>query len=242
MNTQVRKDHVAAVYFINLLISNLIQLCCMTVLLTVNDVTIVLFLYIFQGFALMTSVYLMLCIALERCSFIISPRCSCFRQVMEIPVVVCFLFWVPSLFWLCRLVYSDLQIKEIILAFLLFLPFPLFILSLGGTLKALCAASRVPPDEKRRTVAIQVLLLLIYTLLFLPFAIWSLTDGYFHSILHYVIFTAVRFIPLANVGVYLFLRKGAADKFLSCVCRCTVDNSEISSRVNDDTVIAVSSV
>ncbi|KAK2921521.1 hypothetical protein Q8A73_001006 [Channa argus] len=72
----VQKDQVAPVYFINLLVSNLIQLCSLIILLTVTDFRIYEVFNKICGFGAMASIDFMVCIALERYSLIISARCS----------------------------------------------------------------------------------------------------------------------------------------------------------------------
>ncbi|XP_067367733.1 G-protein coupled receptor 4-like isoform X2 [Channa argus] len=241
----VQKDQVAPVYFINLLVSNLIQLCSLIILLTVTDFRIYEVFNKICGFGAMASIDFMVCIALERYLVITSPQFSCLRQVIQIPIVVCFVIWAPPLFCAFRVTFFvEFVSTEIIISFVCFilLPFPLLMYLLGGALKALSAAGSVPPDEKRRTVAILVLVLLIYTLLFLPTIIWSLVRGIGLNTVSFVLITIIRLIPLTNMSVYFFLRKGAADKLLACVCCCSMDHGEISSRVNNDTVITVSSV
>ncbi|XP_067367725.1 G-protein coupled receptor 4-like isoform X1 [Channa argus] len=242
----VRRDNVACVYFINLLLTGLIQLCSMVVFeIVFQDKRIAAIFFNIYIFGLMASVGFMLCIALERYLVITSPQFSCLRQVIQIPIVVCFVIWAPPLFCAFRVTFFvEFVSTEIIISFVCFilLPFPLLMYLLGGALKALSAAGSVPPDEKRRTVAILVLVLLIYTLLFLPTIIWSLVRGIGLNTVSFVLITIIRLIPLTNMSVYFFLRKGAADKLLACVCCCSMDHGEISSRVNNDTVITVSSV
>lgn len=63
---------------------------------------------------------------------------------------------------------------RIITAVFLLLPFPFFVFFLAGTLKALSTAIKVAADEKRRIVAVLVVVLLIYTLLFLPIIVFCL--------------------------------------------------------------------
>lgn len=66
---QVQQDHIAPIYVINLLCSDLIQVCCMIIWVTkiqaqqLNNVTC--FIYVF---GLLTSVCFMVCVALERYS------------------------------------------------------------------------------------------------------------------------------------------------------------------------------
>ena len=67
VSLQVRKDHVAPIYVINLLISDLIQLCCLIIWVAEEEKTFTFevgsFLY---DVGLMASVGFMVCVALER--------------------------------------------------------------------------------------------------------------------------------------------------------------------------------
>ena len=64
---QVRDDHVAPIYVINLLITDLIQLCCMIVFLAADRYHIVflIFSYIYT-YIVGASVGFMVCVAMER--------------------------------------------------------------------------------------------------------------------------------------------------------------------------------
>lgn len=64
---QVRNDQVGPIYVINLLISDLIQLCCMIVWVTkINARPLYNITYFIYVFGLLTSVGFMVCVALER--------------------------------------------------------------------------------------------------------------------------------------------------------------------------------
>ncbi|XP_051236585.1 G-protein coupled receptor 4-like isoform X5 [Dicentrarchus labrax] len=72
--SQVRNDHVAPIYVINLLISDLIQLVCLTVLVaSPEDQKIVKILLLIADCCLLASVGFMVCIALERYLVIAFP-------------------------------------------------------------------------------------------------------------------------------------------------------------------------
>ena len=58
---QVKDDHVAPIYVINLLITDLIQLCCMTTWVLLSHVLLLIYYY-----CLVASIGFMVCIALER--------------------------------------------------------------------------------------------------------------------------------------------------------------------------------
>ncbi|XP_038588823.1 mas-related G-protein coupled receptor member A6-like [Micropterus salmoides] len=233
--SMVRRDHVAPIYVINLLITDLLQLCCMIVevVRTVDRTISLIFIYIYFS-ALFASIGFMVCISLERYLVIAHPLWYRFRRTIRSSVVVCVLVWVLFLVYGVLYYFVDYLTTYIILTVLLLLPFPLFIFSLVGTLKALSASISVPSDEKRRIVGILVLVLLIYTLLFLPSIIWFLkeyTDNNqlvdFRLNLLSLIF--VKLSPLADLFLYVFMRKGFIDKLLASVCCCRMDSNDISS-------------
>ncbi|XP_045898755.1 G-protein coupled receptor 4-like [Micropterus dolomieu] len=224
--SMVRRDHVAPIYVINLLITDVLQFCCMIVWVAPNIRGQISDIFLCIHFsALMASICFMVCIALERYFVIAHPLWYRFRRTIKTSVVVCVLVWVlPLLFLLISWFYS---VNLHILAVLLLLPFPLLIFSLVGTLKALSASISVPSDEKRRIVGILVLVLLIYTLLFLP-TIILLLGGYYRTLeLLYLIF--IRLSPLADLFLYVFMRKGTIDKLLASVCCCRMNSNDISS-------------
>ncbi|XP_038586216.1 G-protein coupled receptor 4-like [Micropterus salmoides] len=233
----VRSDHVAPIYVINLLIADLIQFCCMIVEVTRSEDEKILFVFSIIHFsALFASVYFMVCIALERYLVIAHPLWYRFRRTIKTSVVLCVLVWIfPLLFmFICS---HFLESPELGFAILFLLPFPLLIFFLVGTLKALSASISVPSDEKRRIVGILVLVLLIYTLLFLPRIIWFLKvyneksqflENYDFRLTNQS-FILVRVSPLADLFLYVFMRKGFIDKILASVCCCRMDRNDISS-------------
>ncbi|XP_056251982.1 G-protein coupled receptor 4-like [Seriola aureovittata] len=225
----VRNDHMAPIYIINLLISDLIQLCCMIVEVVLPEdsiITMIFFSVYFCG--LMASVGFMVCVALERYLVIAWPLWYRFRRTIKASVVVCVVVWtLPLVTFFSMVLLADSDDMLIPSAVFLLLPFPLFIFFLRGTVKALSAAISVPADEKRRIVAVLILVLLIYTLLFLPSIIWFLVEeAKYNDALDVVSFMFVKFSPLADVFLYVFSRKGAVDKLLASLCRCRMDSDD----------------
>ncbi|KAK2824650.1 hypothetical protein Q5P01_021825 [Channa striata] len=209
----VQKENVAPIYVINLLISDLIQLCSMTVfMIRKTDIISETFYYIYY-FGVLASVGFMACVSLE-------SQVLCDGLCCGLDPSSCLLL---STFFL-----PHLEVIRIIAGVYLLVPFPLFIFSLCGTLKALSAASRVPPDEKRRIVAMLVLVLLIYTLLFMPSIIGFLAANTRNNI-HFTFLPLIFlfFSPLADSFLYVLLRKGAVDKVLASVCCCRMESNDV---------------
>ncbi|KAL7383288.1 hypothetical protein ABVT39_008201 [Epinephelus coioides] len=213
----VRNDHVAPIFIINLLISDLIQLWCMIAKVAqLKDGMIAdIFTHIYY-FCGEVSDGFMWCIALKRYLVIACPLRYCFRRTIKISVVVCVVVWV--------------EVQETILTFCCFLLLPLLIFFLGGTLKALSASISVHSDEKRRIVGMLVLVLLIYTLLFLPSIILLLVkEARYRGIYRSLFPVFLRLSPLADLFLYVFMRKGIIDKLLASVCCCKMDRNNINS-------------
>ncbi|XP_039639709.1 G-protein coupled receptor 4-like isoform X2 [Perca fluviatilis] len=95
----VGKYNVAPIYVINLLISDLIQFCCLIGLVAKSEdqkITVVIYFS-----SLLASVYFMVCIALERYLVIACPLWYRFRRSIKSSVVVCVLVWVfPLIFFI----------------------------------------------------------------------------------------------------------------------------------------------
>ncbi|XP_030298093.1 mas-related G-protein coupled receptor member A4-like [Sparus aurata] len=233
----LQNNHAARTYIINLLISDLIQLCCMIVWVARrDDMKIMRVVNVFYFCSLMASIGFMVCLALERYLLISCPMWYRFRQTIKISVVVCVMVWVLTL--VCVLIlhfWGDFMSQKIVIGIFFLLPLPLLIFFLGGTIRAL-SASRVPSDEKRRIVGILVLVLLIYVLLFMPRTICNLADGYIYDhTLFNLSFVFLQLSPLADVCLYVFMRKGTIDKLLASVCCCRMDSND-SSRIDSNEI------
>ncbi|KAL7383638.1 hypothetical protein ABVT39_014989 [Epinephelus coioides] len=230
----VKDDHVFPIYVINLLITDLIQLCCMITWVLPEDWILPwteLISHYTYIYCLLASIGFMVCIALERYLVIACPLWYRFRRTIKVSVLVCVVVWALPAVIFCLIIAGNTMANA---GILLLFPFPLFIFFLGGTLKALSASISVHSDEKRRIVGMLVLVLLIYTLLFLPSIILSLTwdnRGFDKYELSDLSITFVQFSPLADLFLYIFMRKGTIDKLLASVCCCRMDSDDISSPV-----------
>ncbi|XP_074532165.1 G-protein coupled receptor 4-like [Halichoeres trimaculatus] len=224
----VRKDHVAPIYVINLLITDLFQLCCLIVLESQPKSGFPLArLRVYYCF-LLTSVGSMVCVSLERYLVIVHPLWYRFRRTIRISVAVCVVVWViPPVLFFAVLPLVGTSLAQIILFIFFIIPFPLFIFFLAGTLRALSASVSVSAEEKRRIVGILVLVLLIYTFLFLPTIIFFLSAARVAQSkdLGVLSFMFVKLSPLADLSLYIFIRKDIVGKFLSAVCCCKMESN-----------------
>ena len=169
-----------------------------------------------------------LCILCYRYLVIAWPLWYRFRRTIKISLVVCVVVWtLPLVYVLPFYFWVDDEVIRTISAVFLLVPFPLLIFFLVGTLKALSAAISVPSDEKRRIVGMLVLVLLIYTLLFLPTVIMFLRVGTIGNYeFNRLTLMLLRLRPLADLILYFFMRKGVIDKLLASLCCCRMDNDD----------------
>nr|XP_033505105.1 ovarian cancer G-protein coupled receptor 1-like [Epinephelus lanceolatus] len=222
--SQVRNDNVAPIYVINLLISDLIQFCCMIAEMVQPEDGVVLFIYSYSVFA---SVGFMVCIAMERYFAIVFPLWYRFRRTIKTSVLVCVVVWVLPLICTLPARISNSVAGVIILPIFLFLPLPLLIFFMGGTLRALSASISVPSDEKLRIAGMLVLVLLIYILLFLPFIILMVAGELVNVTLVFLSLVLIRLCPLVDLVLYVFMRKGTTHSLLASVRCCRMDSNEI---------------
>ncbi|XP_055359248.1 mas-related G-protein coupled receptor member B3-like [Betta splendens] len=227
VSSMVKKDKGAPIYVINLLVSDVIQLCAMIILQTKVERTITFGDFMFD-FALVASVGFMVCIALERYLLIVWPLWYRNRRTVKMSLLLCAVVWVLALFFLIlHLVAFSNDWYGLFLTIsgvFLLLPFPLLVFFLVGTFRALSASISVRAEEKRRIVGLLVLVLLIYTLLFLPFIIFSLVHPKNFGV-YFVAYFFNELNPVADLFLYIFLRKGAVNQVRFCLCCCRKNRS-----------------
>uniref|UniRef100_A0A3B4G0J9 G-protein coupled receptors family 1 profile domain-containing protein n=1 Tax=Pundamilia nyererei TaxID=303518 RepID=A0A3B4G0J9_9CICH len=206
---QVRRSPVPVIYYTNLLLSNLIQICIMIVWILRISSSIPAVIHLS---CVMASLYFRMCVALERYLFG--------------SVLVCVLVWVFCIVSVALAVFLYEFVRLIIYAAL---PAPLYIFCLAGTLKALPAATSVPTEEKRRTVGALVLLLLNYFLINLPAVIMLTLNSYPHPsyalIINFIIVILFLFSSLLDFILFAFMCKGPIDRLLARLCCCSMESN-----------------
>ncbi|XP_029025256.1 G-protein coupled receptor 4-like [Betta splendens] len=221
LSSLVKKDNVAPIFVINLLVSDVVQLCSLILLQT--DGTVSSIGDSMYSFSVVASVGFMVCIALERYLAIVWPLWYRTRRPVKMSLLLCAVVWTFPLFYLplSKVMVSNgwLYLYFIISGILLLLPLPLLVFFLVGTLRALSASISVRAEENRRIVGLLVLVLLIYTLLFLPSIIFYLVHPRDLEV-HFVAVLFSRLNPIADLFMYIFLRKGAVNHVWFCLCCC----------------------
>lgn len=145
--------------------------------------------------------------------------------------MVCFFIWFISIL---------LSILKTLLLSLLLLHLPLLLFVLIGTFKALSAAISVPSDEKRRTVAILVVVLSLYLITLLPELILNIFESIFYlcwidynvyhkylSCIKILVKTLSPFQPLADLVLNFFNNKWVIDKLVGYLRCCRKDTNGI---------------
>ncbi|XP_053189561.1 G-protein coupled receptor 4-like [Scomber japonicus] len=217
----VQHSHVAPIYVINLLISDLIQIGGMAMWLGKPKGVLAMITYYTHVHGIIASVCFMVCISLERYLLIAWPLWYRFRRTVKVSVVVCVVVWVLTLVIIGCAILME-RYMNMLFAVISFIPFPVLIFSVVGTFKGLSAAISVSSEEKRRIVGATILVLLNYTLLFLPLIMWGITIDY--TMAHPLAF--ICFNPLGDLVLYVFMRKGAIDKILASLCCCRIETQQ----------------
>ncbi|XP_063058122.1 G-protein coupled receptor 4-like [Engraulis encrasicolus] len=175
--SQVRPDQVAPVYVTNLLISDLIQVCTNSIASALflvslqghnylREALVLLFIYIYS---LQVNIFFMMCISAER--YIMIAHAVWYRniQTRRTSVIVSVLMWIlPAVPFI--LVYKCIRSHGACTESVLLLPYPLVMFFFVATWRALSRTS-VPRNDQIRIRSILALILLIYTILFLPYIV-----------------------------------------------------------------------
>ncbi|XP_062286616.1 G-protein coupled receptor 4-like isoform X2 [Scomber scombrus] len=215
-------------------------LCCMAIWLGKPMGLLEFITFLIHLLGLMASVGFMVCISLQRYLLIAWPLWYSFRRTIKSSLVVCVVIWVLALVISCLVAIMDMEHngRHKPIGVILLLPFPVLIFSVVGIFKGLSAAISISSEEKRRIVGATILVLLNYTLLFLPYIIGSITPyRTMPSPLAFIFFN-----PLGDLVLYVFMRKGAIDKILAYVCCCRMETQQQQIIAVNDNSTTVTSV
>uniref|UniRef100_A0A669EGQ6 Uncharacterized LOC102077865 n=1 Tax=Oreochromis niloticus TaxID=8128 RepID=A0A669EGQ6_ORENI len=209
----VQKSQVSIIYYTNLLITNLIQICIMTTWLTRVESIITVIIYYC---VMMANLYFRMCIALERYFSIMHPLLDCLGNTKS-SVLVCVLVWA----FCCVSVPLAMVLQEFQqLIFYAILPAPLFIFCSAQTCGALPVVTSMPTEEKKRSLGTLTLLFFNYFLGTLPTTLLHIT--FTQSYISWIFFLLVPFVELI-----LFF-------FILYACVWCVDSTASDEEVDDE--------
>lgn len=214
-------DHVAPVYTINLLLSDLIQISANPIYTTLRVVTCycdaaAVMLKIYE-FGVLGNICFMVCISAERYIMTAHPVWYISINRISTAVLASTIIWLLSAaLMIVRHIYVSLSLTlDYILGVILLLPCPLVTLLLAGTWRALSRTS-IPRADQRRVIGTLVLVLCIYVVSFLPY-ILALVLYYTLQPLHQGFWVhlfdsceiLIALNPLFDLLLYVFMRRGA---------------------------------
>ncbi|XP_042079168.1 G-protein coupled receptor 4-like [Haplochromis burtoni] len=209
----VQKSQVSIIYYTNLLITNLIQICIMTLWVTRVESIITIIIYYC---VMMANLYFRMCIALERYFSITHPLLDCVRNTKS-SVVVCVLVWAFCIVSVTlAIVLHEFQRLLVYAA----LPAPVFILCSTQSCRALAQATSMSTEEKNRILGTLTLSSFNYFLGTLPTMIFHILV--MQSYVNWIVFLLVPFVELI-----LFL-------FIFSACVWCVDSTASDEEYDDE--------
>ncbi|XP_008428325.1 uncharacterized protein LOC103477168 [Poecilia reticulata] len=220
----VRLDRAPVSYYMNLLLSNLVQLIILIALPRHSDYhwKHLVSVHIYACCAL-ASLYFRTVIALERCFLMSSllPRSVTQTKRLLIVCLWAFSFGLGSLF--LKFLHG--------LLFLIFmlLPAPVFIVSLLWTLRSTNTNLSVSSEEKDRTMGMLLVLLVNYFISIFPAVIYCIYLGDFnryHFKIADIFLSLFLLGPCLDLILFVFMCEGLIDKLLLCLCSCRKETSE----------------
>uniref|UniRef100_A0A3B3RAU0 Si:ch211-132e22.4 n=1 Tax=Paramormyrops kingsleyae TaxID=1676925 RepID=A0A3B3RAU0_9TELE len=204
---QFKANHVASVYVINLLISDIIQFLGRPFIYLPSAE--VIFLYTLLS-GIVSSLGFMVCIAMERYLLIAHPHWYRSHFTLKLSVVSSLVVWLVSLAILPIIGFP------LFFATLLLIPLPLLLFFFVGTWRGLSKTITLSSREKKRILATLLLVIANCALLFIPYIISNYQNPY--DFVHWESLP-FYFSPLLDPLLYIFIRKdikGIMEEFPCC--------------------------
>lgn len=235
----IKADNIAPVYVINLLISDVVQICANPFSFR-REKTFAEAMYTLYYFGLIASVWFMVCIAAERFVMIAYPVFYRYTRTMKTALLVSFSVWMMAAFAVVIFTVFD---ETADYRAEVFLPsFPLLIGFFLGTWKVLLKSRSVSSQRQQQIMGTLALMLFIYVLLFLPFVVssllyylWKLKNQTSVFYFHLVSEALVSLNPMLDPVLYVFMRRDAENIVLALPCVRLLQKSREPSEMTHDT-------
>ncbi|KAL2083387.1 hypothetical protein ACEWY4_021160 [Coilia grayii] len=234
----IKADHVAPVYVINLLVSDVAQLSG-NALSTINGLGMMYALY-YVG--LIASAWFMLCIAAERYIMIAYPVFYRNHRTIKKACLVSATVWVAAI--VAVVMFSEIEMVDNYRTVPFMLPFPFLVFFLFRTWRVLSKIRSLSPRKQRQVLGTLALVLCIYMLFFLPYIVIDLIiqhkeKTWFTRYLHLFSEVFLSLNPLLDTVLYVFMRKDAKDIFRAFPCLSRVQKCRelLETHPTDDTAV-----
>lgn len=238
----IKSDHVAPVYVINLLMSDMLQICTNPIWRMTSMLNIMhLVLFSLYSLGLFASICFMLLISAERYVMIACPIWYRQRHSKKMALWASFMVWVTAfvvILIISLAIFSGIADDRILTSNMIvfyLLPYPLVIYFTMGTRKALSNSKSVPFYEQRRIMGTLVLVIFSYTVFYLPYIILMLTVTVSPTLIkdtHMQNFSALVNIllslsPLVDPILYVFMRRDAKNMVGGLACCVKKEENEL---------------
>nr|XP_023680705.1 proteinase-activated receptor 2-like isoform X2 [Paramormyrops kingsleyae] len=229
----IKADHVAPLYVINLLLSDLVQIICRIYFVSQKHFGFLspelikarLIFLVIVRFGLVASLGFMVCISLERYLVVAHPLWYRYRRNLKYTVLTCIFIWLFSVIY--AVIDYNIEVYRTflsVLATLFLLPFPFLLFFYVSSRRALKSTISVSVAEKNRILGALALVFGIYVVLYLPFTFMAFFLV-ISNIRTYTVYcfmavarSMVRLSPLVDPFLYIFMRKGARDTLEAFPC------------------------
>ncbi|XP_036067286.1 mas-related G-protein coupled receptor member B5-like isoform X1 [Oryzias melastigma] len=232
LNSLTKTDEAAPVYIINLLISDIIQLCFMIIKALPWDIDLCFAISYIQYYGVMVSICFMVVISLERYLLINQPVWYTFIGNVRTSRIVCVGIWFLPLLDLPIYFHAG-DHGNFIRALMMLIPVPLFIFFLFETLKTLNRPCSIPTDEKQRIVVFLGLVLIIYVIIFFPYIVFCLSQSS-NQQFEDAVFILLYLNPWTDFLMCVSIRKKLCDKLLAFLC-CKRGHQDSNPTLENDT-------
>ncbi|XP_063048129.1 G-protein coupled receptor 4-like [Engraulis encrasicolus] len=234
----IKSDHVVPVYVINLLISDVLQVCVKPIIFSLTSGMVFEVLGVVYAASLIACVGFMVCISGERYAMIAHPMWYRFHRTIRRSVLYCLLVWLAAFVIVGAVLLAtfaaliNVQDVALCLGIVHLLPYLPVVWFFVGTWRALSKSKAVSAREKRKVMGTLALVLFTYTVFFLPYVILMLAWEFMPKLLmkedgggfvrHFPVIcnTLLSLSPMADPILYVLMReRSLLVGLMPCCCR-----------------------
>jgi len=237
----IKSHRASSVYVINLILSDLLQMCFIFVLTTkLANVA----LWSAYKYCLIIGLFFMACIAIERYILVSYPHWYRSHHSLKMSCFISFIIW------LVPLTFTNIKQQDIFTllsqCIACFIPYSVILLCFVGTWRGLSHTISLTAHKRKLILGSLSLVLLNYTFIILPLSITSFCLVFLEhnppfAVKVYLFCHCLLYLnPLADCVLYLFMRSDAENIMKSIYCCSSPDSFTATSNIQ--TIAALYSV